>query len=223
MGTLRRTAGPAKRCAPSVGLQVIVRLIARRKPRSVLHAIASTDVNLGGSIVATQELPSFARGMRLDMVLVQEQHCGEPNLLQNSEAIDSHLDHLERVLNILRRKRILIGVDFNAHSPLWFCERRQYIGRSPETEYRRQRMEGFILERGLLIHNQEDQPCTYARSSGESRRFNIIDQKSESGRIDELAAFQGSGRSCGRVLHGCGDCNCQRVSGCAKAKDIWRL
>ncbi|GBP97354.1 Retrovirus-related Pol polyprotein from type-1 retrotransposable element R1 [Eumeta japonica] len=173
------------------------------------------QVNLGGSIVATQELPSVARGMGLDLVLVQEQYSGEPNLLQigqhakagilacrsdtticglahlftphclvghvepcdvhvlscyfqYSEDIDRHLDHLDRVLNTLRGKRILIGVDCNAHSPLWFCERRQYTGRGPEVEHRRQRMEGFVLGRDLIIHNQENQPRTFAGPSGES-------------------------------------------------------
>ncbi|GBP63885.1 Retrovirus-related Pol polyprotein from type-1 retrotransposable element R1 [Eumeta japonica] len=153
--------------------------------------------------------------MVLDLVLVQEQYSGEPNLLQigqhakagilacrsdtticvlahlstphclvghvepcdlhvlscyfqYSEDIDRHLDHLDRVLNILRGKRILIGVDCNAHSPLWFCERRQYTGRGPEVEHRRQRMEGFVLGRNLIIHNQEDQPCTFMGPTGES-------------------------------------------------------
>ncbi|GBP96304.1 Retrovirus-related Pol polyprotein from type-1 retrotransposable element R1 [Eumeta japonica] len=146
------------------------------------------QVNLGGSIVATQELPDIARSMGLGIVsniaVSVLTHLSTPHCLvghvepydvhvlscyfQYSEAIDRHLDHLERVLNILHGKRILIGVDCNAHSPLWFCERRQYIGRGPETEYRRQRMEGFILGRGLTIHNKEDQPCTFAGPSGES-------------------------------------------------------
>ncbi|GBP63876.1 Retrovirus-related Pol polyprotein from type-1 retrotransposable element R1 [Eumeta japonica] len=170
---------------------------------------------MGGSIVATQELPDVVRNIGLGIVLVQEQYKGEPNLLQvgqnakagilicrseidvsvlahlstprclvghvepydvhvlscyfqYSEAIDKHLNCLDRVLNILRGKRILTWLDCNAHSPLWFCERRQHIGRGPETEYRRQRMEGFILGRGLIIHNREDQPCTFAGPRGES-------------------------------------------------------
>ncbi|GBP65871.1 Retrovirus-related Pol polyprotein from type-1 retrotransposable element R1 [Eumeta japonica] len=87
---------------------------------------------------------------------------------QYSDSIDKHLDHLERVLNILRGRRILIGVDCNAHSPLWFCEQRQYTGRGPDTEYRRQRMEGFVFGRGLYLHNVEGQPSTFAGPSGES-------------------------------------------------------
>ncbi|GBP23611.1 Retrovirus-related Pol polyprotein from type-1 retrotransposable element R1 [Eumeta japonica] len=87
---------------------------------------------------------------------------------QYSDSIDKHLDHLERVPNILRGRRILIGVDCNAHSPLWFCEQRQYTGRGPDTEYRRQRIEGFVFGRGLYLHNVEGQPATFAGPSGES-------------------------------------------------------
>ncbi|GBP21026.1 Retrovirus-related Pol polyprotein from type-1 retrotransposable element R1 [Eumeta japonica] len=122
--------------------------------------------------------------MGLGIVLVQEQHCGERNILQvgqqakagilicRSNITVSVLTHLSTPHCLGPEhpswERILIGVDCNAHSPLWFCERRQYIGRGPETEYRRQRMEGFILGRGLTIHNKEDQPCTFAGPSGES-------------------------------------------------------
>lgn len=63
-------------------------------------------------------------------------------------------------MNRLCGVRDLIGIDSNAHSPLWFCERRQYVGRVPETEHRRNNMEGFILSRNLLIHYQPDQPPT---------------------------------------------------------------
>ncbi|GBP39493.1 Retrovirus-related Pol polyprotein from type-1 retrotransposable element R1 [Eumeta japonica] len=178
--------------------------------------------------------------MGLDLVLVQDQYSGEPNLIhigqhakagilacrsdaticmlahlstphclvgdvepcdvhvlscyfQYSEDIDRHLDHLDRVLNTLRGKRNLIGVDCNAHSPLWFCERRQYTRRGPEAEYRRQRMEGFVLGRGLIIHNQKDQPCTFAGPSGESNIDLTIGAEQSAGRVqpaDEPVRFR---------------------------------
>ncbi|GBP42617.1 Zinc finger BED domain-containing protein 1 [Eumeta japonica] len=53
---------------------------------------------------------------------------------QYSDPIDTHLLHLERTLHTLRGERVIVGVDCNAHSPLWFCEPRQYIGRGPEAE-----------------------------------------------------------------------------------------
>lgn len=79
-----------------------------------------------------------------------------------------HLQHLTYVLDQLIGHRILVGMDSNAHSPLWHCERRQYVGRGPDTEYRRTQMEGFILGRGLLIHNVEDQPPTFHGPNGQS-------------------------------------------------------
>ncbi|GBP28872.1 Retrovirus-related Pol polyprotein from type-1 retrotransposable element R1 [Eumeta japonica] len=87
---------------------------------------------------------------------------------QYGDRIDPHLDHLGRVLTGLRGRRILIGVDCNAHSPMWHCERRHYVGRGSEAEYRRQQVEGFILGLNLILHNRENQPATFAGPRGES-------------------------------------------------------
>ncbi|GBP96665.1 Retrovirus-related Pol polyprotein from type-1 retrotransposable element R1 [Eumeta japonica] len=173
------------------------------------------QINLGGSVVATRELPETARRLGLDLVLVQEQYTSADNIIQTgttpkagimvtrtnltltalahlstqhcmvahvgpsdlyvisgyfqySDRIDPYLEHLGSVLNALRGKRVIVGVDSNVHSPMWHCERRQYTGRGAEAEHRRQQMECFIAERSLMLHNCEGQPATFAGARGES-------------------------------------------------------
>ncbi|CAH2083507.1 unnamed protein product [Euphydryas editha] len=79
-----------------------------------------------------------------------------------------HLEHLSYVMDRLGGTPVLIGVDSTAHSPLWFCERRQYSGRGPDIEHRKIQMESFILSRGLLIHNKQGQPPTFNGPNGPS-------------------------------------------------------
>ncbi|GBP96981.1 hypothetical protein EVAR_89958_1 [Eumeta japonica] len=68
---------------------------------------------------------------------------------QYSDRIDPY-QSTGSVLNALRGKRVIVGVDSNVHSPMWHCERRQYTGRGAEAEHRRQQMECFIAERSLM-------------------------------------------------------------------------
>ena len=87
---------------------------------------------------------------------------------QYSHDIAVHLQHLESVLDELAGHSVLVGMDGNAHSPLWHCETRQYVGRGPDNEYRRNQLESLILGRGLIIHNAEGQPPTFSGPSGQS-------------------------------------------------------
>lgn len=87
---------------------------------------------------------------------------------QYSHDIGRHIAHLESVLQRLSGKPTLVGVDSNAHSPMWHCDRRQYTGRGPDSEYRRNQMEGFILGRDLLLHNVSGQPPTFSGPNGTS-------------------------------------------------------
>lgn len=87
---------------------------------------------------------------------------------QYSHDIVRHLEHLSYVMDRLAGSPVLIGMDSNAHSPLWFCERRQYSGRGPDTEHRKTQMESFIFSRGLLIHNEQGQPPTFCGPNGSS-------------------------------------------------------
>lgn len=87
---------------------------------------------------------------------------------QYSHDIGRHIAHLENVINLLSGKPIIIGVDSNAHSLIWHCDRRQYTGRGPDTEWRRRNMEGFILGMDLLLHNVSGQPPIFSGPNGSS-------------------------------------------------------
>lgn len=87
---------------------------------------------------------------------------------QYSDDIATHLHQLDAVLHRLRGKHILIGVDSNAHSPMWYCQERQYTGRGAAETRKRQLMEDFILQHRLTIHNAEGEPATFSTSNGES-------------------------------------------------------
>lgn len=80
---------------------------------------------------------------------------------QYSANIDTHLEHLGRVLEDLRGHRVLLGADVNTHSPLWHSAPRHYIGRGHEVTWRRELMEGFLLAHDLHTHNVEGQPWTF--------------------------------------------------------------
>ncbi|GBP24849.1 hypothetical protein EVAR_14182_1 [Eumeta japonica] len=235
------------------------------------------QVNLGGSIVATQELPSVARGIGHGASAGAAVRQAE--LITDSTPVHSPLPGGPRralryprpfvLLSVQRRNRQASGPPrYGPEHPswekdshrgglqrtlsLWFCERRQYIGRGPETEYRRQRMEGIILGRGLIIHNCEDQPCKFAGPSGESTidltlsirnlraaEWTVNDQASSSDHRLITYRWIGTelraqsqfrigripwGASAARVAKSFTDVvtDTARVSGRAKAEDIWR-
>ena len=88
---------------------------------------------------------------------------------QYSQDIGPHLHHLRRVLEALRGARVVIGVNSNAHSPVWYSHpRHTYIGRGSVVTERREQMESFIVGRGLRIANTEGQTPTFATANGES-------------------------------------------------------
>lgn len=87
---------------------------------------------------------------------------------QYSEDIAPHLEHITGVLEHLRGKHVLIGVDSNAHSPMWHSLPRHYVGRGYRVCERREQMEDFLLARRLTVHNAPDQPFTFATENGES-------------------------------------------------------
>ncbi|GBP80128.1 hypothetical protein EVAR_55997_1 [Eumeta japonica] len=68
----------------------------------------------------------------------QERRCV---YFQYSHVIDRHLV----ILDSPDGKKVLIKVDSNGQSSLSFCDRRQYVGRSLEGEYRTQRRESFSI------------------------------------------------------------------------------
>ena len=87
---------------------------------------------------------------------------------QYSHDIGHHIEKMEYVIACLPGRQLLIGVDSNAHSQVWFCEERQCVGRGRDNDYRRSQMEEFIMGRDLLIHNVMGQPPTYCGPTGSS-------------------------------------------------------
>lgn len=85
-----------------------------------------------------------------------------------SDNIETHLRHLEVVLEELKGKAVLIGGDVNAHSPMWHSLPRHYTGRGHEVTERRAKMEDFILSRDLSVHNAEGEISTFCTPNGES-------------------------------------------------------
>ncbi|GBP87565.1 Retrovirus-related Pol polyprotein from type-1 retrotransposable element R1 [Eumeta japonica] len=85
-----------------------------------------------------------------------------------SHDIEPHLLQIERILERLKGKRIIICADTNVHSLLWFSETRQYVGRGHEAEERRTMLENLIAQHALIIHNVEGQPATFSGPAGSS-------------------------------------------------------
>lgn len=82
--------------------------------------------------------------------------------LQFSEPADGYLNHLRYVLLSLNGRKVIVGMDANASSPIW-------NGRLRTTDVpRRTAMEEFIAEMNLFVHNSPDAPPTYSSPSGES-------------------------------------------------------
>lgn len=63
-----------------------------------------------------------------------------------------YLDHLDLVLNTLRGKQVIIGVDANAKSHLWY---------SVDSDDKGDEFETFINTHNLVVLNRQDQPPTH--------------------------------------------------------------
>lgn len=87
---------------------------------------------------------------------------------QYSHDVAIHVSGMERVLNKLGDSRVLVGVDSNAHSPMWHSEWRQRTDRGHDAVRRRTLVEGIILERDLIVHNVAGQPHTFHGPNGKS-------------------------------------------------------
>lgn len=66
--------------------------------------------------------------------------------------IGVYLNHLDFVLNELRGKQVIIGVDANAESHLWH---------SFDSDDKGDELEAFINTHNLLVLNKQDQPPTH--------------------------------------------------------------
>lgn len=71
---------------------------------------------------------------------------------QCAERIDPFLQHLLSILNDLQGEEVLISIDSNAHSQLWFWEEEDQKGSD---------MADFIEQNNLIILNRRHQPQTH--------------------------------------------------------------
>lgn len=78
---------------------------------------------------------------------------------QFGDDIDGYLQWIQSVLDNFRGKKVIIAVDSNAKSPMWFSERRDGRGR---------KVEDSIFANGLVLLNRENQPKTFSTVNGES-------------------------------------------------------
>lgn len=63
---------------------------------------------------------------------------------------------IERILEGNPHDNILICIDANAHSPMWFCR---------EEDAKGIELNNFVTRRNLVIHNQPNQPPTHSSGS----------------------------------------------------------
>ena len=83
---------------------------------------------------------------------------------QFRDDVEKHLSHLEKVLNVLRGKRVLIGLDSNANSPMWGpANSGKRIGYE-----RGKAVERFVAQHGLHVLNDPNQPSTFCGPRGNS-------------------------------------------------------
>lgn len=78
---------------------------------------------------------------------------------QFSHEIEPHIQQLDKVLRRLRGKRIIIGIDANAKSPLWG---------SRTLDERGATLEDFIAEQNLVVLNRNNEPSTFSNGRGET-------------------------------------------------------
>lgn len=78
---------------------------------------------------------------------------------QFSHEIEPYLQHLGEVIRQLRGKKVIIGCDANAKSPVWGSRTLDERGR---------KLEDFIAENNLVILNKENELSTFSNIHGES-------------------------------------------------------
>lgn len=78
---------------------------------------------------------------------------------QFGDDIDEYLRRMQTILDDLNGKNVIIAIDSNAKSPLWFSDKRDLRG---------QKMEDLIFTNGLILLNREGQPKTFSTVNGES-------------------------------------------------------
>ncbi|CAH4034187.1 unnamed protein product [Pieris brassicae] len=157
-------------------LDLSVCLVQEQYPAARLPGLYQHDVApMAGIIVLRDDLAVLVlRNLCTSHCFVAQLGGGENTVyvvsayFQYKDEIAPHLEHLERVLEALRGKCVVIGVDTNTHSQLWYSREDQCEGRGRVAEQRRTAMESFVLSWGLLVHNVQGQPDTFSSPNGSS-------------------------------------------------------
>ena len=84
---------------------------------------------------------------------------------QFSENITRYLHHLDRVLQFLQGKEIILCLDANATSALWHG---RSLSQSRPTDHRAQKLEEFIPQHKLVVINKLDNSPTFDNIYGKS-------------------------------------------------------
>lgn len=78
---------------------------------------------------------------------------------QHCDSIKPYLDHLDKVIRALKGNRIVLGIDANANSTLWY---------SKDTDQRGEALEEFIAQHGLYIVNELSETHTFDNIHGQA-------------------------------------------------------
>lgn len=79
--------------------------------------------------------------------------------LQYSHDKGIYIEELRRILTLLRGKRVILCLDANARSPIWYSDKLDDNGEI---------LEELILEMNLYVINEPNNPCTFSSTNGES-------------------------------------------------------
>lgn len=82
---------------------------------------------------------------------------------QYSQDIETFLQQLDKVLDIIGTNRVIIGADMNAVSPLW-CWRLDETSMR-QVDNRSSSVEDLITRRNLIVANRPHELCTYTRGN----------------------------------------------------------
>lgn len=80
------------------------------------------------------------------------------------ESIKPYLAYMDRVCAMARGKRILVGMDANAVTPLWYSKGG---GGGRESELRGRVLEEWIIVNGITVLNEPSECYTFSGPNGE--------------------------------------------------------
>lgn len=117
----------------------------------VVRDTTMTVTKLGGLTTPHVSVAEVCKG-REQLYLVSV-YC------QFRDPIDEYLRQIENILMRLAGKNVIVAMDANAKSHMWHAG---------TTDVEGAKLEDFIMQRGLTVHNREHEPSTYWTTHGES-------------------------------------------------------